>query len=205
MKKVLCSHTMNTTNFICKDPDLSTGGRFYVPVIAGVNLWVDERIVKVFPSTFTPVEAAPVAQVEAIEVKPDDASDEASAVDPEQLEQAFDKYGAQRIFDPLGSTLDDADENIEDANAKETADEVDAEILTAVIAEAEKEEVEILDVEAEAKVSFAKSVKKLDDTIDAFTNKKALDDFGAELGVKLDRRTKLADMKLALKEALKAE
>jgi hypothetical protein len=77
--------------------------------------------------------------------------------------------------------------DVEAANAKETADEVDAEILADVIDEAKSED----DEKAE-----------LLNTIDAFKSKKKLDVFAATLKVELDGRKKLADMKVALKEAL---
>ena len=192
MKKVLCSHSMNTTNFVCKDPD-GTGGRFYVPVVAGRNLLVDARIVEAFPSTFIPVEAAPVAEDEEIKDNPDDASDESLDEVVSDLVADVDvKEDAENEgepFVPVGVENIEDISDVEAANAKETADEVDAEILAAVIEEANNEEAPM----------------SLNDTIDSFTSKKKLDDYGAELGVKLDGRKKLADMKLALKEALKEE
>jgi hypothetical protein len=186
MKEVLCSHTMNTTNFICKDPDVKTGGRFYVPVIAGVHVLVDERIVKAYPTTFIPVdvdvvieeETAPEA--EGAEIK--DTGDEAPV-----LEQAFDSFGDQRVFEPEEEEVVEPEADVETELTKIAADELDAEILK--------------DLEAKT-LSEDDEKGELLNTIDAFTSKKKLDDFGASLEVQLDRRTKLADMKVALKEAL---
>lgn len=116
--KVLCEHKMNTTKFLCKDPD--TGQRIYINVNAFSPVLIDERIANKYPSTFTKidtVEAAP-AQVEEVKPEPDDATDELEIIEPEATEVVEEE--------PFAVNLVDAD--------------IDADIVAEVIDQAEEEE-----------------------------------------------------------------
>jgi hypothetical protein len=191
---------MNTTNFVCKDPDNETGRRFQIPVIAGRDVLVDERVVAANPTTFTIIPRA---------VKEEAASD---ADDGKEIDNADTEYTSIESLDvaPVEPSLDEVApiSEVEAANAKEAADEVDAEILETVIADAESEDDEdefpkndenhevepdvTEDIVAEEK---AHAEAELMETIHGFKTRKKLDVWGAGIGITLDARKSLTNMK----------
>lgn len=176
MANVLCLHNMNTTKFTAK---IHNGGKVTVQLTRGTPILIDERIAVQYPSTFTIINTveAQEADSEEIVAEPETATDETEIVEPEgkTLVEVFEDLDGDGLFpDAFAVNLTDAEEKCDDN--PESLDEV-SELITEDVAE------------------------DLSNAIDGFKSKVKLDEYAAGLGVKLDRRKTLKDMKAELKKA----
>ena len=89
MAEVLCSHKMQTSKFLCNDPNGT--GHLAIQVFGGVSILIDERIADKYPSMFTkiPTVEEALAQVEEIEPEPVNEVDEIETIEPEASEEPF--------------------------------------------------------------------------------------------------------------------
>jgi hypothetical protein len=196
---------MFTTKFLCKDPDNDDGRKYFVQCFADQPVMVDERILKAYPQTFTIIEKAePITLEERF-------SDEQIRVWGEEKDDSDSEANDTESLDT--AALSPEITEVEAANAKETADEVDTEILEDVIAEAEglpdidnelldaeNTEPDITeDIEAEEK-AYAEA--ELMATIKSFRSRKKLNIWATGIGIELDGQLKLKEMKVDAKRAL---
>lgn len=186
---------MGTTTFLCNDPDHSDGRRFGVPVIAGTPCIIDERVAKAYPATFT------ITTVEEILAGMEPIIP-ASDIEPDTVES----LDVEPVSDDPAPDVYDPDPAIQ---------EIDDEIVAEVIEAASEPEVEVALTASEPVSDVASLIDAIDDDeakahaevalmnqIESFKTKKALDEWAAGLGVELDRRKKLNDMKVLAKAAL---
>ncbi|RKX20219.1 MAG: hypothetical protein DRP51_06065 [Candidatus Zixiibacteriota bacterium] len=189
MAMVLCKHNLNTTKFLAKIHD---EGKVIIHLKKSVPVEIDERIAAQYPSTFEIIEVkrprlistvpAPEADVEEIKAEDETATDEPEIVEPEES-FAVNLVDESETTD--GKTLVDVFSELDEEGMFP-----DEEIELSGETDEEPDKVNENEVKAELLAA-----------INGFKNKKALDEYAAGLGVELDRRKTLKDMKADLKEA----
>lgn len=199
MKKVLCSHQMNTTKFVCKNPDEGDGSRFYVPVIVGQPVMVDERIVEANPTTFTIIPQESASDADDVDVKDDD---DTGADDIESLDGAALNEDVTDDADPVKNDAENEDEKfVEPDITEDLVPGPEADVIEDNESTGPEDVADIIENinDDEAK---AHAEAELLTTIEGFKSRKKLDAWAAGLGIKLDGRKSLSTMKAKAKEAL---
>lgn len=185
--KVLCSHDMFTTVWVCKEKRIK--------VYAGVDVWLDKVIADKYSSTFTALDPQPKLAIFEDEVSEDEKSEVDTEPEPITISEARELPVPEA--EEIAITISEA------RQLPVTDDELDEIETYARLENKEMDHAQALLQNAKLQKSQDEVTADLIEAIDGFESRKELDVYAEKLGVKLDGRKSLKNMKQTLKEKWK--